>query len=214
MGFARGLRGLPEQQQREVAAVNHRLGRRRAARDRYGGRQDIHGARDGVAHAARRDFPRPPSERRDAHAAFPGAAFTAAQRAGASAVGALDEPRTVVARENDERLLIEPQLAQRVEHAAHAPVQLFHPVAEATVGGLARERRARMDRRVNGGVRQVEEERTALLARMKPSTSASAVATAHRQMPAIPRITIRCIIFTVRPSLSEISKVACQYRIP
>ena len=58
-------------------------------------------------------------------------ALAAAQRAGDAAVRALGEPRAVVAGEEHQRAFGELQFAQRVEHAADAPVHFLDPVAVA-----------------------------------------------------------------------------------
>ena len=133
MRFAWGVFALAKEQRGEIAAVNHGLRGHFGSGDFQAGGQHVDGAGDGIAHAAGCDLAGPPRERGDAHAAFPGAAFATAQGGGAAAIGAFDEPGAVVAGEDDERVRIELQLAQRVEHATDAGIDLLHPVAKAAV---------------------------------------------------------------------------------
>ena len=125
-------------------------------------RQAIVTGRDRITRAGGGNFAGPPREGGFAHAAFPGAAFAAAQRKRRARVRAFGQPRPVVAGENHERASGQIQFAHRVEDAAHAPVEFLHPIAERR-GGLATELVAGMNRRVNGGVRKIKEERMILL---------------------------------------------------
>ncbi len=149
---------LAKEQRGEVATVEHGLRRHFGSGDFQAGGMHVDGAGDGIAYAAGRDLARPPRERGDAHAAFPGGAFAAAQGTGAAAIRAFDEPGAVVAGEDDERVRVELQLAQRVEHTTDAGIDLLHPVAKAAVLRAALEGLAGMDGRVHSGVREVEEE--------------------------------------------------------
>ena len=71
-------------------------------------------------------------------------------------------PRTVVAGEQDQRVLAQPLLIEAAHDLAHRPVQLFHHVAVQPCPARARERRRREQRHVRHVVRQVEEERLPL----------------------------------------------------
>ena len=106
----------------------------------------------------------PPGDRRLAHAPFPGRALAAAERSGATAVGAFGQPRSVVGGEDHEGILFEALRAERVEHLTDAPIDFLNPIAEATVLGFAREGRAGIDRRVDGVVGEVEVEGLVLIA--------------------------------------------------
>ena len=164
MGLAGRLLGLPEQDRRDVAAVDHGRGRDDAAGEGDERRQEVDGARDRVVGGISRHVARPPGEGGLAHAAFPGRALPAAQRAGAAAVRTFHQPRAVVAREDDERVLREPLLAERLQDLAYAPIDLLDPIAETSVLRPAREGQARMDRGVHRVVRQIEIERLVLVA--------------------------------------------------
>ena len=158
VGFALGFFALAKEQRGKVATVEHGLCWQFGSGDFQAGGMHVDGAGDGTAHAAGRDLAGPPRECGDAHAAFPGGAFAAAQGTGAAAIGAFDEPGAVVAGQDDERVRVELQLAQRVEHATDTGIDLLHPVAKAAVLRAALEGLAGMDGRVHGGVREVEEE--------------------------------------------------------
>lgn len=158
VGFAWRVFALAKEQRGEIATVDDGLRGHFGSGDFQAGGQHIDGAGDGIAHAAGRDFAGPPRECWDTHAAFPGAAFAAAQGAGAAAIGAFDEPGAVVTGENDECVLVELHLVQRVEHTTDAGIDFLHPVAKAAVLRAALEGFAGMDGRVHGGVREVEEE--------------------------------------------------------
>ena len=159
MGFTRGLLGLTEEDRRDVTSVDHRRRGHGAAGEGDERREEVDGRGDGVVHRTSGDAARPPSEGRHAHAAFPGRALAAAERTGAAAVGALGQPRTVVGREDHDRILIKSLGAERVEHLTDAPIDFFDPIAEATVLGFAGERGARPDRGVDGVMGEVEVER-------------------------------------------------------
>ena len=158
MGFARRLLGLTEQDRRDVAAVDDRRRGHGAAGEGDEGREKVDRAGDGVVDGTRGHVTWPPRDRRFAHASFPGRALAAAERAGAAAVGSLDQPRPVVAREDHERVLIEALRAERVEHLTDAPVDFLDPIAEATVLGFAGESRAGVDRRVDRVMGEIEVE--------------------------------------------------------
>ena len=158
MRFARGLLRLTEEDRRDVTSVDHRRRGHGAASEGDESRQEVDGRGDGVIDGSRGHAARPPGESRHAHAAFPGRTLATAERPGAAAVGALDEPRAVVRSEDHECVLIEPLRTQGIEHLADAPVDFLDPIAEATVLGFAGERGARPDRGVDGVVGKVEVE--------------------------------------------------------
>ena len=164
MGFARRLLGLSKKDRRDVAAVDDWRRGHGAAGKGDERRQKVDRGGDGVVDGTGGDAARPPGKRRHAHAAFPGRALAAAKRTGAAAIGALGQPRSVVGGEDHEGILIETLRAQRVEHLADAPIDFFDPIAEATVLGFAGERGARVDRRVDGVVGEVEVEGLVLIA--------------------------------------------------
>ena len=164
MGFARRLLGLTEQDRRDVAAIDDRRRGHGTAGEGDERRQEVDRGGDGVVDGTGRHATRPPGEGRHAHAAFPGRALAAAKRTGAAAIGALGQPRSVVGGEDHEGILIETLRAQRVEHLADAPIDFFDPIAEATVLGFAGERGARINRRVDGVVGEVEVEGLVLIA--------------------------------------------------
>ena len=163
MRFARGLLRLTKQDRRDVTSVDHRRRGHGAAGEGDERREEVDGRGDGVVHRTGGDAARPPSEGRYAHAAFPGRALAAAERSSAATIGTLGEPRTVVGREDHDRILIKALRAEGVEHLPDAPIDFFDPIAEATVLGFAGERGAWVDRGVDGVVGVIEVERLILM---------------------------------------------------
>ena len=160
--LAWGFRAFSKQKRRDVPPVNHRFRRHCAAGERDAGGQDVDGSRDGVAATASRDFARPPREHRLAHPPLPRASLPAAKRTRASFASMFivpcQESRTVIAGKDNERIVVKVELAEGVKDATSAPVHLLDPVAKGPVGRLPGERRAGMEGRVHGGVREVEKE--------------------------------------------------------
>ena len=147
----------------EVAAVNRAIsGCRRAGEMRDRGEQ-VEVRRDGIGATGRGDFPGPAENRGHAHAAFPRRALAVAERTGRPAVDAILEPRAVVAREDDEGALIEPEPLQLRHDLADAPVDLHHHVAVEPALRFAGEFFRHEERHVRHVVREVEEERLFLL---------------------------------------------------
>ena len=154
-----------EEQRSDVSAVNFPIHRHSASSQFYECRKEIYGSRNRVAYAPAGDFSRPPRKRRFAHAALPSAAFSATQRACIAAVFTLREPRAVIARENNERVFRELQIAQSVEHSPYAPIHLLDPVTEVSIFRFAAKFLPWMHRHMDCGVRHVEEERACFIFR-------------------------------------------------
>ncbi len=75
---------------------------------------------------------------------------------------------TVIAREDDEGLLRKAVPPQGVEHFAHAPVHLLDPIPIQAVRGFAAEPLSRIQRKMHGAMRKVQEE-TFVLVRLHES---------------------------------------------
>ena len=75
------------------------------------------------------------------------------------AAGAPAEPRAVVTREDDQRAVVEPQILERIKHAADAPVELGHDVAVKVGAALLVEGLRTGQGLVRHRVSQIEEER-------------------------------------------------------
>src|SRR6187402_3427292 len=100
------------------------------------------------------DMARTPGDQRDAHAAFPRHSLAAAELARAALI-----PGAVIAGEQEERVLVEPVLLQRLHDLPHGPIQLADDIAVNAVGALAAERRAGRQRDVRIGMGEIKEER-------------------------------------------------------
>ena len=118
------------------------------------------------------DPARPADEERDAGAALELAVLAAAIRAGRPVVAelldgvvaiAVVDDRAVVAGEDDQRVLGQPALVERLEHLADRPVELDDRVAPRAHPALAGEPRVRHARDVDVVGREVEEERPGLV---------------------------------------------------
>ena len=72
---------------------------------------------------------------------------------------AVREPRSVIRREDEQRVFFQLLLLQRLHHLAHRPVDLFDHIAEETALRLACKLLRNMQRHMRHVVREVEEER-------------------------------------------------------
>src|SRR6185437_7191722 len=105
----------------------------------------------------------PPEDCRRPHAALPGGSLAFAQWTRGAAVCAKRQPRTVVAREHDQRVAIEACGFQRVENPTRAGVELFDDVAVDAFRAVSLELRRAGERNVRERMREVEEERSVLV---------------------------------------------------
>src|SRR6185503_20063710 len=137
-----------EEQRREVEAVDRPVGGNLGAGELEDRRQQINRAGDVARDGSRGDLSGPPEDAGLAHAALPRTALPFAEQPRRAAVLVLDEPGAIVAREDDERLLLEPFGTERLQHPADAPVELLDDVAVDPPGTLARERLGRVKRHV------------------------------------------------------------------
>ena len=117
-------------------------------------------AGDGIAAGSGGDSAGPAGHARDSHAALVGLSFAASKRQVAALLGT---GRAVVGGEQDQCLLVDAAFVEGLEQLAHRPVDFLDPVAVTAVLGLAQECLARYQRKMNRGVRQVEEERSGLV---------------------------------------------------
>jgi hypothetical protein len=125
--------GFTEKTRRDVPPINDRLIRHGAAGECDSGGQKIDRASDGIDAGVRRNLSRPPGNCRLAHPAFPGASLTTTQWTGATAIGALDEPWSVVAGENDESIFGQIEFVQGIEQLPGAPIDFLDPVTELAI---------------------------------------------------------------------------------
>ena len=135
------------------------LRRERRARDLREGRQQVDGRGQLVADRSGGRRPRPPHDARHALPAFEGGSLAFAKTARRAGVVAVVDPRPVVRSEHDDRIGGRAALFQRLEHFAHAPVDLHHHVAVQSLLAFALELVRDEERHVRHGVGQVEEER-------------------------------------------------------
>ena len=101
------------------------LRRERRARDLREGRQQVDGRGQLVADRSGGCRPRPPHDARHALPAFEGGSLAFAKTARRAGVVAVVDPRPVVRSEHDDRIGGRAALFQRLEHFAHAPVDLM-----------------------------------------------------------------------------------------
>ena len=86
----------------------------------------------------------------------------------APAIRPFDEPGAIVRREDDQRVFVELEILKRPQDLSDTPIDFLDPIPKSTVGGFSRERLPRMDRRMDRGVRQIEEKRLLLAFAEKP----------------------------------------------
>ena len=171
---ARGCRALRAEKggQRIEAVLRSRGGgRQRLAHECRRGGQDVGHADHVIAHCAGGDLGRPAGDEGHLEAALPHVVFAAAQSGvhlqpcfeglRLHAVARGGEDAAVVAAENDQRVLRQAFFVQRLQHAAHAAVQLLDPVAVGSGLALAGHVLVRRHRAVHRHGRVVEEERRA-----------------------------------------------------
>ena len=131
-----GRGGSAQPEGRTVFAVGHKVGRDFHAGQRGDGGQEIDAADDRVFFdASGGDFARPAHEAEGADAAFVHAALTGAERAGAAdaGVGGVTDAvvfGSVVAGEEDERIVGQPEFVEGIEQAADLGVQVGERSAE------------------------------------------------------------------------------------
>ena len=140
----------------DVDAIE-RLVRQLAAAETSHSGKDVHQRAQRVRHTRLRDSAQPAHDERLANAAFISGVLATAQLAGTSLV-----PRSVIAREHHERIVVQADLLHRAQHFAHAPVDLFHHVSVEAFLRPAAKLRRRAERYVRKCVRHVEEERRRL----------------------------------------------------
>ena len=147
----------PFEQGQEILAVDLAFGEGCADESGEGGKEvDIHSGF--VADRAGGDGAGPAHHGRLADAAFPRGALAFAEGAGGSGVGAVGEPGSVVARENDEGVPGEPVCVDGVEDLADGPIEFGDDVAEEAAFRRSGEAFADIERHVRLGVGDVEEE--------------------------------------------------------
>ena len=147
-----------EEQAGQVDAVHRTIRGHRAAGQPYDRREEVEGRCD-VALDGGLDLTGHPEDAGDAHAAFPSAALAIAEQASAAAgLGAHQQPRAIVTREDHEGVLGHALFLERLENLADAPVEFLDDVAIDTAAALTLEAIRGEQRRVREGVGEVEEE--------------------------------------------------------
>src|SRR5271168_2955428 len=109
------------------------------------GASKIHLAGGNVAREAR--------NKRHAHSAVPGFAFSTAQSTGSTQI-----PGPVIAGEDDQRVLVQIILLERLKHLPDAPVDLRNGIGVAPLAGASLESARHAQRDVREGVREIQEE--------------------------------------------------------
>jgi len=154
---------LIHEQAGEIDAVHRTIRGHRAAGQPYDRREEVEGRRD-VALDGRPDLAGHPEDAGHAHAAFPGATLAVAEQAGASAgLSAHQQPRAVVAGEDDEGVVGHALFLERFEDFADAPVEFLDDIAVDTAAALTLKAIRGEQRRVREGMGEVEEERLGLV---------------------------------------------------
>ena len=148
---------LANQQGEDVHAVD-RVARNRRAGDRRHGREDVDSRRQLIAHAPRGNPTWPPHDRRHTGTTFEGSALTLPEWPGRAPVVPEIQPRSVVTREDHERVLRHPIPVERLEDLPGRPVHLLHHVAVQPLLARASERVRNAERNVRHGVGEIEEE--------------------------------------------------------
>ncbi len=120
-----------EDEVRLVDAVYGPVGGDLSAANDGQGREEVEGAHDPVGRSIGLDRSRPPDYAGDADAAFIDCADTAPEW-GEATVGPLVESWSVVAGQNDDGVVLDPQLLKLVQNHAHVMVHLHKPVAVRT----------------------------------------------------------------------------------
>ena len=158
-GIAGGrLPGLEDRQERNAVDLVlrcRRLGRRQQGRD------DVDIGGQGVRLAAGLHDTGPADDQRHTDAALESRALAFTERAGGTGVTAEVKPRSVVAGEDDDRLLLDLLLAQGAQDRADGMIEIRQGVGVRR-GVLALEFGRSAERRVRHRSRQVEEERLLL----------------------------------------------------
>ena len=123
-------------------------------------REQVDDVDDLIAHAAGGDFARPADDERRAKRGLHGGEIGATPRTTVALPG-MSGLRAVVAGEDDDRVVFDAGLFDRVEDLAGAIVHLGEAIGPIAVAGLARELGIRQGRHVNQRERDVGEKRLA-----------------------------------------------------
>ena len=95
----------------------------------------------------------------DSHATFHRPALAPSEWTGGSALLVEERPRSVVAQEDHNRALVEPELPQRVYDLSNAPVDFLHDIAVDTARAAAGELARGEEWHVRHRVSEIEKER-------------------------------------------------------
>src|SRR6476620_951554 len=127
-------------------AIDLAIAWRLRAGERREGWQEVERCCYFAARGACWNFSGPPHHARLAHSAFIRRSFSAAKWSGRTACLATREPWAVVRCENHQRVLIELQLMQRIEHLADTPIEFLDCIAERASLALALKLGRRLER--------------------------------------------------------------------